>query len=208
MEVLIKTSPDLRGTSRACWPDQMSFIRLLRMLWMGCFPLFFIHLFGVNSLAEVSKEYQVKAVFLFRLAQFVDWPTTAFENDQSPVIIGVLGADPFGEALNIAVQGETAHNRPIVIRRFQKVKDITACHVLFISRSEADHISEVIAALYGRSILTVSDIEDFVSKNHGMVHFVTQLNKVDLRIDPEAAKSARLVFDSRLLRMAKVVNKH
>ena len=64
------------------------------------------------------------------------------------------------------------------------------------------------AALYGRSILTVSDIEDFVPKDHGMVHFVTQLNKVDLRIDPEAAKSARLVFDSRLLRMAKVVNKH
>ena len=53
-----------------------------------------------------SPEYQVKAVFLFNFAQFVDWPSKAFPEPQTPLVIGVVGEDPFGPYLDETVRGE------------------------------------------------------------------------------------------------------
>src|SRR3954465_7552466 len=70
------------------------------------------------SAQQVSKDYQIKAVFLWRLAQFVTWPTQAFEDDSTPFVIGVLGQDPFGEALDLAVRGETVRGRNVLVQHF------------------------------------------------------------------------------------------
>jgi hypothetical protein len=150
----------------------------------------------------------VKAVFLFRLTQFVEWPAKAFESNQSPIIIGVLGENPFGEALAAAIKGEKVGERPLIIRYYRRVEEVQTCHVLFISRSETAKVDAIMAALGGRSILTVSEIEDFVLKHHGMIRFMTEQNKVSLRINLETAKAAGLELSSRLLRVAEVVPKH
>src|SRR5947207_13490122 len=81
-----------------------------------------------------SKEYQIKAVFLFNFAQFVDWPTNAFPEVQTPLVIGVLGEDPFGSYLDETVRGEKVNNRPLVIQRYRRADEIKSCHILFISR--------------------------------------------------------------------------
>lgn len=155
--------------------------------------------------AQVPKEYQVKAVFLFRLAQFVTWPTNRFSDTNSPVVIGVLGTNPFGEALPLAVRGETAQNRPIEIRELRRDEEAQRCHIVFISRSEASRAEQITGSLAGDSVLTVSDMEDFVIRKGGMVRFLTERNKVNLRINADAAKAAGLVLNSRLLRMAEIV---
>ncbi len=46
--------------------------------------------------AAAPAEYQVKAVFLFNFSQFMEWPPDAFPTPDTPFVIGVLGADPFG----------------------------------------------------------------------------------------------------------------
>src|SRR5881296_3853751 len=61
-------------------------------------------------------EYQIKAVFLFNFAQFVDWPTNAFSEAQAPLVIGVLGEDPFGVYLDETVRGEKVNNRPVAVQ--------------------------------------------------------------------------------------------
>jgi YfiR/HmsC-like len=157
------------------------------------------------ALAQVSKEYQLKAVFLWRLAQFTQWPSNAFEDANSPIAICVLGENPFGDALDEAVRGETAHGRKFVVRHFRSVQEIKTCHILYISLSLARQVKEIIAALRSRSILTVSDIEGFTRSYDGMVRFLTEQNKINLRINLKAATAARLVLDPRLLRAADIV---
>lgn len=169
------------------------------LIFLACF------LYLSAARAEVAKEYQIKAVFLFRLAQFVDWPTNAFANEKSPIIIGVIGDDPFGESLDLAVQGETAHGRPLKVQRFGRLSEIRECHVLYISTSETARVMEITKSLSARSILTVSDIQEFMIKYNGMIRFLTENNKVTIRINSETAKSAGLTLNSRLLRMADVV---
>jgi hypothetical protein len=164
-----------------------------------------VHIAVVPSFAQVSKEYQLKAVFLWRLAQFTQWPSNAFENADTPIAICVLGENPFGDALDEAVRGETAHGRKLVVRRYRSVQEIKACHLLYIEGSAARQVKEIIAALRGRSILTVSDIEGFALSYDGMVRFLTEQNKIKLRVNVKAATAAGLALDPRLLRTAEIV---
>jgi hypothetical protein len=148
-------------------------------------------------------EREVKAVFLFNFAQFVDWPASAFPTPSAPIVIGILGNDPFGSVLDQVVEGELIKGRPLAIGRFRRVEDITACHVLFISPSEAATYERIIAALRARPILTVGETEGFTSR--GMVRFLTQRNRVRLEVNIEAVKTAGLTVSSNLLRAARIV---
>lgn len=146
-----------------------------------------------------SPEYQLKAVFLFNFAQFVEWPESAFPKPDAPVVIGVLGADPFDGYLDDLVKGEKVGARPIVTRRFQRVQDVTACHILFVCGSEARQVDQIFAVLKGRSILTVSDINRFAVRG-GVVRFYSEAGKIRFRINIQAAKAAGLTISSKILR--------
>jgi uncharacterized protein DUF4154 len=149
-------------------------------------------------------EYQVKAVFLFNFSQFVDWPAAAFVDDRSPLVIGVLGDDPFGTMLDEIVRGETVNGRPLTVRRYKSVDEVDTCHILFIGRSQTEQLDTVVAALRDRNILTVGDFDGFTSHG-GMIRFVTVGNKIRLRVNLSAAQHAKLMISSKLLRPAQIV---
>jgi hypothetical protein len=173
--------------------------------WLAALLLFLLA--GAEARSQGSartREYQIKAVFLFNFAQFVDWPPAAFADAQAPLVIGVLGEDPFGAFLDEAIQGEKIGQRPLVVHRYQRVEDIGACHILFISRSEAGRLEGIVARLKDRSTLTVSDIDG--PANRGvMIRFLNENNRIRLRINLRAAKFAGLTISSKLLRPAEIV---
>jgi hypothetical protein len=161
---------------------------------------------GLDASAQtaVSKEYQVKAVFLFNFAQFVEWPPAAFADASSPIVIGVLGEDPFGAYLDETVRGEKVDNRPLEVQRYRRVDDIQACHILFISRSEASHLDQILVSLKERSLLVVGDGDDFAQRG-GMIRLATVQNKIRVFINVQAARVANLTISSKLLRSAEVL---
>lgn len=150
-----------------------------------------------------AREYQVKAVFLFNFAQFVEWPRAAFAGASSPIVIGVLGENPFGAYLDETVRDEKVNNRPLEIQRYHRVDEIKTCHVLFITRSEANHVEQLLASLKDRSILVVGDSDDFVQRG-GMIRLASAQNKLRLIINTDAAKAANLTISSKLLRAAEL----
>lgn len=150
------------------------------------------------------REFQVKAVFLYNFAQFVEWPTHAFADRTSPLRIGVLGMDPFGPFLDELVRGEKVNGRPLVVERYRSLADVSDCHVLFVSGSEGRQTERIAEELRGRSILTVCDWEEY-ARNGAIVWFVMERNRVRLRINLDAAKAAGLTISSKLLRSAEIV---
>lgn len=152
----------------------------------------------------ISREYQIKAVFMFNFAQFVDWPPQAFSNPQTPLVIGVLGDDPFGPLLEETMLGEQIGQRSLVIRRYRRVEEIDLCHILFISVSEADRLESILVTLKDRNVLTVCDTEGFTRRGV-MIRFISEKNKIRLRINLEMAKAASLTISSKLLRPAEIV---
>ena len=139
------------------------------------------------------------------LAQFVDWPRNAFSNQHTPLVIGILGEDPFGTFLDDTVRDEMANGHPIAVERYQRLENVKNCQVLFVSRSEANQIGEILAAVRGRSTLIVGDANGFADRG-GMIQFVTVENRIQLRINLAAAKAANLTISSKLLRPATVIN--
>lgn len=158
-----------------------------------------------SAKAAISKEYQVKAVFIFNFTQFVKWPPTAFTAPDQPFRIGILGEDPYGDFLDETVKGEKVGTHPLVVQRCGRAEDARNCQILFIGRSEMGHLKEIFATLKGRNILTIGDAEGFVRAG-GITRFVTEKNKVHLRISPKNAKKARLTVSSQILRLAEIVD--
>ena len=151
------------------------------------------------------REYQLKAVFLYNFSKFTDWPEDAFTSPDAPIVIGVLGKDPFGHYLQEAVQGWKVGGRTLVVQNYRRIEDVKTVHILFISESESRRMPEILAQLRGRSILTVSDAENF-AVNGGMVNFITLNNRIHLRINTDALKAARLTMSSKILRAAEIVH--
>lgn len=151
-----------------------------------------------------ASAAEVQAVFLFNFAQFVEWPAEAFADTHAPLVIGILGKDPFGSFLDETVRGETVRGRGFKIIRYRRLDEVNGCHILFISRSETKRLEEILAAVRDRPILTVSNGDDF-ARSGGIIRFILEHSKIRLSIDLEAAQAARLTFSSKLLRSAEIV---
>lgn len=160
---------------------------------------------GASAQATVpSKEYQVKAAFLFNFAQFVDWPVGAFANEDTPLMICVLGDDPFGSYLDELVRGEQVNSRRLMVQRFRTPEDARGCQVLFVSRSESGNLAKALASGREMNALTVSDVDGFAAQG-GIIQLTTQSGKIRLKINMIAAKASNLVISSKLLRAAEIV---
>jgi len=148
-------------------------------------------------------EYQVKAVFLYNFAKFVEWPDTAFSSSKAPVNICILGKNPFDAALD-DIRDKTVRGRPLSIRMNPDIDKLNQCHILFISASEKNQLSYIIQRLNNASVLTVADMEGFTSAG-GMINLVMQDNKVSFDINLKSARLAVLKISSRLLKLANTV---
>ena len=191
---------ETRGLRAAIFRQAERRVHLLALLWCSWATV----LTAAMAPAPL-REYQIKAVFLYNFAQFVEWPAAAFPDELTPLIIGVLGEDSFGADLDAAASGEKVGARSIEVRRYRRIEDVGTCHILFISRSEIARFDLILTTLRDRSVLTVGDFQDF-SLRGGMICFVMEKNRVRMRINLESAKRARLILSSKLLRPAEIVD--
>lgn len=189
--------------------------RLLRRhLWRfsPCIGLLFL-LAGLNQASgaalEVSKEAKLEAVLLFNLARFVDWPPEAFATTNAPLVIGILGRDPFGPTLEEVVRGELANGHPLRVKHCSTVHDAAECQIVFVSSSERSRAKAIVSDLKARPVLTVSDVEAFCRSAGGMVAFyVNEQHRIRVRLNLEAAKTAGLNVSSKLIQVAELERSH
>ena len=155
------------------------------------------------ALAEQTLEYEVKAAFLLNFAKFVEWPANAFADSSAPLAICILGKDPFGRAIDDLVQGETVNGRKLVVRRIGQLPAQQACQILFTQEPGKD-ATKTLSAL--RNVLTVGEGENFVHDG-GIIGFVIEKRRVRFDISPSAANAAGLKLSSKLLSVARAIEK-
>ncbi len=155
--------------------------------------------------AQVSlPEYQVKAAYLFNFLKFVEWPEHTFADSLAPIVIGIVGGDPFGRSLPQVVIGKTVQGRDLVIREYREGEDLREAQILYINTSERKHLPQIFAGLRGASVLTVADMSGFLDAG-GMIQFLSENDHVRFAINVDAARKAKLKISSRLLSLARVV---
>ena len=177
------------------------FMRLRATSILGLSLVWLLSVGDGRAQESQPTEYQIKAAFLFNFAKFVEWPPAAFAEATSPMVIGILGENPFGDDLERTIRGKTINNRPLVIKEFRSPAEATNCHVLFISTSEKQRLPEILKSLHGTSVLTVGETDRFIETG-GMINFVAEGNKIRFQINEVAAESAGLKISSKLLSLA------
>jgi hypothetical protein len=153
-----------------------------------------------------SREYAVKAAFIFNFAQFVEWPADAFVDANSPIVIGIVGDDPFQGLLEKIVAGKFVGGRPFSIRHFSAGDDLQACHVLFVAPSESASTAEILRKVQGKCVLTIGETDQFPWAG-GVIRFFLEDNKVHFEINQDAAESSRLKISSKLMKLARLFHK-
>jgi hypothetical protein len=144
-----------------------------------------------------NLEYEVKAAFLFNFLKFVEWPAVT---NEASWVIGVLGPDPLGEALDNTVRGKVVNGRPVEVRRYTKPGDVKGCHILFIGRLETEQVGTPARP----GLLTVGEAPGFL-KAGGIINFYLEDNRVHFEISAPAAHSAGLHVSPQLLRLGKAL---
>jgi len=162
--------------------------------------------FAIGSLtaADQPQEYQVKAAFLLNFTKFIDWPAAAFADSGSPVAICILGDDPFGSALDQIVEGEVVDGRRISVQRIKRAPTPKSCQVVFVGKPEKEAL-KILRGL-GPGVLTVSEGESF-ARSGGMIAFVIENRRVRFDINLTIAENAGLKLSSKLLTVARTVEK-
>jgi hypothetical protein len=153
---------------------------------------------------EALSEYQIKAAYLYNFLKFVEFPSDSFADPLAPMVIGVVGDDPFGSALPQVVIGKTVQGRDLVIRMYRAGEDLRRANILFISASERKRLPMILSSLRGASVLTVSDIAEFTEAG-GMIQFLNEDDRVRFAINVDAISRAKLKMSSKLLSLAKTV---
>jgi hypothetical protein len=155
------------------------------------------------AIADGSREYQLKAAFIYNFAQFVEWPAEAFANADSPLVIGIAGNNPFGGVLEQAVAGKKAGGRSIVVRYFRNAGAIERCHIVFVCGSEREAMPQIVERCARNNTLTVGDFDEFTGAS-GMIRFLTQDNRLRFEVNLDAMNRGGLKISAKLLKLAQI----
>lgn len=150
----------------------------------------------------VSKEYQIKAAFLYNFTKFVEWPADRFGSAEEPIVIGVLGRNQFGDELENIVQGRKVGGHPLAIQHCETVTEAARTHVVFVSADDEALLKGLAAARFP-GVLIVSDADS----RGAMIEFITVGDKVRFEIDVAAAERAGLKVSAQLQKLATKVRR-
>jgi hypothetical protein len=169
--------------------------------------ILFILLFGSKFLGAQEKlapDYQVKAAFLYNFTRFVTWPPSAYSDRDAPIVIAIVGDDPFGSYLDKLVDGAKVENRPIVVHRYEVVSTPSSAHIVFVTFKDPLKIKEAIAGFNPENTLFVGEATNFCQMG-GHAQFIKTNGKIRIQINMAAANKSRLEISSKLLRTAKII---
>jgi hypothetical protein len=181
---------------------KMKLLHWLRMYLI----IFCIGLLIPRSAVAQQSEYTIKAVFLEHFTRFIEWPESSnIADPSSPFSIVVIGENPFGPILDQIYTGQKIRNKRVEIRLISSPEGITDCHILFISSSNREVLSEILSCTRNRPILTVSDTEGF-AEDGVLINFYLAGDKIKFEINEKAVHESGLIMSYRLLNLAKIVD--
>ena len=160
----------------------------------------------VASLRGQVDEYRVKAFFLYNFARYVEWPAQRFKAAGDPIVICILGNNPFSSSLDEAIAGKLVDGRPFVVHQIPGIQPAGNCHILFVTSSERKQFRSMAESLKGAGVLTVGETQGFTADG-GVINFKLENSKVRFEINVDAAERQHLHVSSKLLSLAQAANR-
>ncbi|MHB8846209.1 MAG: YfiR family protein [Nitrospirota bacterium] len=159
--------------------------------------------FAADRTAEPLSEYQVKAAFVYNFIKFVTWPSGDDPAD-GRIRLCILGDLPDPAPFD-QLDGQELMGRHLKVTYLRKPQEARACQVLYLASSLSSRLQEVLEAVRGRPVLTVSDTNGY-AKRGVMINMYLENKRVRFEINAAAAGEARVRISAKLLNLAGTVH--
>ncbi|MEO8675455.1 MAG: YfiR family protein [Casimicrobiaceae bacterium] len=182
--------------------------------WLGAAAATIARVAGVCALAFASGamaadvdrglERAVKAAYLYKFLNYVDWPDSAFADARAPYVIGIYGADDIAQELTKLATARPPADRPVQVRRLARGESLDGLHVLFLGAGAGNLAAMLAQSAQQRSLLVVTE-SDRAPAAGAAINLVVADGRVrfDAFLDP--AERAGIHLSSRLLAVARNV---
>lgn len=154
--------------------------------------------------ADEAIEYKVKAASLFHFIDYTTWPKTAFERESSPIVLLVVGEDPFGKVLEETLRGKKSAGRDIRVARSKDLSDLPKAHMVFLARSHAKEIGKLMEGLAQTPVLVVGDTEG-LAEHGALVNFFLENKRIRFEVNNDAVRRSGLTINPQMLKLARRV---
>ncbi|MEW6381514.1 MAG: YfiR family protein [bacterium] len=158
---------------------------------------------SAQTRALSGSEYQVKAGFIYNFAKFVEWPQGTFNHDNDPLILCIVSNNPESDVF-FSLNSKTVGGRKIQVRKYEDMKDIGTCHILFLDSIDKTLIQEGLKTVRDRSVLTISHIKGFTQQG-GIINFFIEEGRLRFEVNLDAARRCGLKLGSQLLVSAEII---
>lgn len=190
--------------------NRVSVIGRLARIWVTFCALLVCGRLAAHAETSAAKEYQVKAAFLYNFTKFTEWPAGSFASERAPIVIGILGKNPFGDELEKIVRGRTVNGRPLTVVQFSAAGEVHpgpgGCHLLFVAASEERRTAAWADLPAGPGLLTVGESAAFAAAG-GMINFMVVEDKARFEINLKAAEQSGLKLSAQLLKLAVAIRR-
>lgn len=183
-------------------PRRLLLAKLLLLVTLGMLA-HVVHAQEQNTLDIVR---QVKAAYLFKFGNYVQWPSNTFADETSPVVIGVVGADKIAEELARIAASRNIGKHPVRVKRLQHGETPAGIHMLFVGKDAPQPVSNWLAPLEGQPVLCVTE-EEGNPPPGSAINFVLDNNRVQFDVSLPAVQRNNLELSALLLSAAREVQK-
>jgi hypothetical protein len=158
---------------------------------------------GVPAAAQLVSLPGIKAAYLFNFAQFVEWPVDAVPAG-APLAVCIVNDAAVATALEQTIKGRTVDGHPLAVIRLAPGATMPTCHVIYLTGPDKKYSGNLIGALNGRLVLTVSDAPRF-ARTGGMVELFLEGGRMKIAVNVDALQRGGVKLSSRVLQLAIIV---
>ncbi|MFV8464196.1 YfiR family protein [Flavobacterium sp. LB1P62] len=143
-----------------------------------------------------GKEYALKAAFLYRFIDYVNWKD--YSKNQT-FKIAILEGSPITASLQ-----DIPKTKKIEIKEYKNLKDISFCNILFVPYNSTIPIETILSKFSGKPVLIVTERNGY-GKKGAQMNFVIIEKKLKFEVNLKAINKSGIGISSFLLQHAIIV---
>ena len=156
-----------------------------------------------NKLTAQSTNYKAYSLYVYNFMKYVEWPE---EESTGDFIVGLIGDSKIKKDLIVLANNKKLKGRKIVFKVFDKVEDITYCHLIYVSSSKSSSIKIINKKFASKPLLIVGEREESVYKGAALSFLTTDEDELKFDINKKEIESHKLKISSSLIKLGTLIN--
>jgi hypothetical protein len=152
-----------------------------------------------SAQSTAVSEEAIKAAFLFRFADYVQWPAPG--SPISVFTIAVVDDDPVAATLTRLLATHLVEGHPAEVRRVHQPEEALQAQIVFLGAGDPEAHRKFIARLADRAVLIVTDEDNGLAEG-STVNFLLVDHRLRFEVSLAAARRSHLQISSELLSVA------